>query len=43
MVANHFGGGRVKTAVSKFLSQNPAVFEELLTKHTDMLMLQDGI
>jgi len=31
------GGRRVKAAVAKFLSQNPAVFEELLTKYANML------
>ena len=31
------GGRRVKVAVAKFLSQNPAVFEELLTKYANML------
>merc|ERR1719427_1736246 len=31
------GGRRVKAAVAKFLSQNPAVFEELLTKYANMV------
>ena len=31
------GGRRVKAAVAKFLSQNPAVFEEHLTKYSNML------
>ena len=31
------GGRRVKAAVAKFLSQNLAVFEELLTKYANMV------
>ena len=33
------GGRRVKAAVAKFLSKNPAVFEEHLTKHASMYSL----
>ena len=31
------GGRRVKAGLAEFLSQNPAVFEELLTKYANML------
>jgi len=39
--ANRYSGKRVKSAVSKFLSQNPAVFKQHLTNYANML--ENGI